>query len=576
MLHKKILGLFQVVTVLILLGSCDDSVKIVDACGDGVLDPGEQCDGAELSGATCATLGFHDEAAPLACAADCTFDTTGCGTRCGDHVVDLDDGEVCDSEQLNDATCASLGYDDGILACDQACAFDRSQCQSTCGDGFVKAGETCDDGGLGDGDGCSALCQTEPGWTCAGAPSICTTTCGDGVVLGEEDCDGEELRAETCLSQGYYGGTLACEAGCTFDFSGCVVAVSVSAGFSHTCSLMSDQTIWCWGDNTSGQLGDGTLISRSRAGAVPGITTAVHVSAGNMYTCAVLADGTILCWGDNPVGQLGNGTTDDSLVPVQVSGITTATSVSAAGDSTCAILSDRTARCWGSNNYGKLGYGTTTPSSVPLLASGLAPAVQIFAGQLDTAIGLVSGGVVYAWGNNPTGEFGNGQTGSATVPQDTGIREVTQLGNGSTHNCGLLSDRSVICWGGNQFGQLGNGTTEGSLLPVVVSGITDAINLASGAGHNCVVLADGTIRCWGYNAFGNLGDGTMANQSTPVVVTGITTAEQVSCAGRGLYRHTCALLADGRIQCWGSNFHGQLGDGTTTDRFAPVDVLPPQ
>lgn len=246
------------VLILFLAGvtACDDGVKITESCGDDFLDPGELCDGADLGGATCLDHGFYSGA--LGCRADCTPDTSGCSQRCGDGQVQVEH-EDCDRVDLQGKSCVDLGFTGGTLACNDACGFDYSACAATCGDGVVALSERCDDGGRVSGDGCSAACQVESGWECAGTPSACDGVCGDGVLRGTEVCDdgvndgayggcmpgcaafaprcgdgarqtaegelcdGADTGGVTCASSGFFGGPIACWDTCDqIDLTRCV------------------------------------------------------------------------------------------------------------------------------------------------------------------------------------------------------------------------------------------------------------------------------------------------------------------------------------------------------------------
>jgi len=250
------------------LAACDDNVKTLDSCGDGFRDPAEACDGSDFGGATCLDHGLYTGS--LACNADCTLDTSGCAQYCGDGTLQVE-FEDCDREDMQDKTCADFGYTSGAVACNEDCTLDDSLCVSQCGDGVVNAGQDCDDGGQEAGDGCSAVCGVEAGWTCDGSPSICAPVCGDGQTVGDEACDdgvndgayggcmpgclapapycgdglaqtehaeacdGADLLSATCELQGYWAGALACDPSCaSYDESACLGGFLSSARFGGT------------------------------------------------------------------------------------------------------------------------------------------------------------------------------------------------------------------------------------------------------------------------------------------------------------------------------------------------------
>lgn len=359
-------------------------------------------------------------------------------------------------------------------------------------------------------------------------------------------------------------------------------AASVATGDTYTCASLPDKTVKCWGDNTYGQLGTDWILPRAyNPITVTGVTTATAVTGGGVHTCALLLNGTVSCWGSNISGQLGDGSTTDSFTPVSVSGLSNAIAITASHarldnyGHTCALLSGGTVQCWGRNIVGQLGTGTTTDSYTPVTVSGLTGVTTVVAGGFHNCA-LLTGGAVQCWGDNAIGQLGDGTT---TTPRTTpvavsGVSNATALALGGDFSCALISDGTVKCWGGNGHGRLGDGVMPpGSstpiTTPVTVVGISTAIAITAGRGHACAVLSGGTVKCWGDNSAAMLGDGTTTSSATPVTTTGLSNAVALTAGAV----HTCARLADNTVQCWGDNANGQVGPGSTDHSTTPATVL---
>ena len=353
-------------------------------------------------------------------------------------------------------------------------------------------------------------------------------------------------------------------------------ATAVAAGGYHSCAVMPGGSIKCWGQNGSGQLGNGTFSTDPATGFgstvavdVVGILGATQVDAGQSSTCALLAGGTVKCWGENGFGQLGNGTFVDSAVPVTVTGVSGATALATGTQHACAVLGDGTVTCWGKNNEGQLGDGTTTDSNVPVATVGLTGASSISAAFHTCAI--VDAGAVKCWGSNWSGELGNGTSAPSSTPVDVvGITDATSIdARPFHHSCATVPGGAVRCWGSNALGELGDGTTDNALTPVPMGGVSDVAAVSLGYGHSCVVVAGGSVSCRGYNVHGQLGDGTLTNSIDPVSVGGLVGATALASG----YDHTCALREGGRVTCWGFNRSGQVGNGSTAEAAPPGDVI---
>jgi alpha-tubulin suppressor-like RCC1 family protein len=327
-------------------------------------------------------------------------------------------------------------------------------------------------------------------------------------------------------------------------------------------------------------------------------TPGAQVSAGNFGSCAIRTGGAVECWGDDFDGELGDGASGtQSAVPVQVQGLTGAVAITQGGDQACALLSSGTVECWGDNEEGALGTGSTTGpqqcaqgvglpaagcSTVPVSVSGLSGVVNVSAGINHTCAVLATG-AVQCWGDNALGDLGDGTTTLRAAPVTvSGITRATAVSAGAAHTCALLSTGGIECWGSNSMGELGDGTTTNRTTPVAVSGITNAIGVAAGFNFTCAVLATGSVQCWGTNQGGQLGIGNNTGPTTcgtlgpcslvPVTVQGLTGARTIGANGNDDFGHACAFLSNSTIVCWGDNTDGQLGDGTTTARFTPVNV----
>src|SRR5439155_9939321 len=251
-------------------------------------------------------------------------------------------------------------------------------------------------------------------------------------------------------------------------------AIAVAAGDFHACAALSDGTVRCWGNNEFGQLGNGTnsFFATSTPVTVIGIVNAIDVIAGGGHTCALLADRTIRCWGRNALGQLGNGSVVDTNTPaVPALGVTDVVAAAAGRFHTCAIAANGGMWCWGRNDFGQLGDGTTTGSSVPVSVNGISSAVAAGTNVGHTCA-VLSDGTIRCWGRNAFGELGNGTIGDSLAPvRVSGITDARAVTAGINHTCALLSS-GLRCWGLNGSGQLGDGTTTNSSVPVTVVGLT--------------------------------------------------------------------------------------------------------
>jgi alpha-tubulin suppressor-like RCC1 family protein len=343
----------------------------------------------------------------------------------------------------------------------------------------------------------------------------------------------------------------------------------VSAGSRHTCALQASGTVLCWGYNSDGELGNGTIGGGVTATVlVTGLTDAVALSAGGLHTCAIKAGGSVVCWGNGGTGQLGDGRGVNSTTPVTVSGLADAVAISAGDSHTCALKADGSVACWGNNGNGKLGDGTITSSSTTVAVTGLTDAVAISAGKEHNCAIKVDRTVV-CWGGGIGGQLGNGTSGSyrTVTVVVTGLTDAVAVNGGWEHTCALKSNGSAVCWGNNLNGELGDGTTVTRTISTAVIGMTDAVAISAGGngagfnndhrGRTCALKANGSTVCWGDKSYAISGSGLV--QATPTVVAGLTDTAALS-MGSG---HTCALKTSGAIVCWGDDRFAQIGDGST-------------
>ncbi len=310
----------------------------------------------------------------------------------------------------------------------------------------------------------------------------------------------------------------------------------ISAGRGHSLALNPDGRVWAWGNNNQGQLGDGTqgmsapglsgTENRHEPVRVLDLTDVVSIGAGKMHSLALKSDGMVWAWGWNDFGQLGDGTRGvfgnrNRSEPVRVLGLTDVVAIHAGGGHSLALTSGGRVWAWGSNSSGQLGDGTTRSRNEPVHVSGLIDVVAISAGS-GHSLALTSGGRVWAWGYNFSGQLGDGTITSRNEPMHvSGLTDVVAIGCGSSHSLALTSGGRVWAWGNNHDGQLGVGRTLNRREPVHVSGLTDVVAISGGASHSLALTAGGTVWAWGYNWSGELGDGTITSRNEPVQVRGL-------------------------------------------------------
>jgi alpha-tubulin suppressor-like RCC1 family protein len=354
-----------------------------------------------------------------------------------------------------------------------------------------------------------------------------------------------------------------------------VRAVSISSGERHTCAVLNTGRVMCWGNNEHGQLGDGTMVNRSIPVEVLDIVDATVVAAGFAHTCALNGAGAVKCWGYNKNGELGDGKTVDSSVPMPVSSLSSGVvAIASKEDHACAVTSAGAVKCWGYNEYGQLGDGSRTSRSVPVAVPTVRPGIVAVAVGWGHTCALSSGGAVECWGNNEYGQLGYGEEASLRLtPVDVlGLLNGTlAIGAAGGQTCALSPGGGARCWGNNKYGQLGDGTGEPRFSPVAVDGLGQGVAaVAVGWNHTCAVMGNGELKCWGWNYYGQIGDETRVSKSRPVNVRRLM--ENAVAAAPG-WASTCAITASGGVKCWGRNDSGQLGDGTTIDSAQPLSVV---
>lgn len=420
----------------------------------------------------------------------------------------------------------------------------------------------------------------------AAPPDAEPATCGNGTIDGDEVCDGSDLGAATCADHGLPAGAVACRPDCTLDTSGCAVCddaicsdgetavtcpqdcgvVDVAAGATHSCAVLADGTVWCWGARDGHRMGGTGDVSEPVM--LPEVNTAVAVTAGRHHTCIRTVLDEILCWGANGYGQVGQDPSHEVFPPVQMG---TGLRVEAGTYHTCVRRSPMQTECWGRTWVG----ATTAQSPLVLPGGGL-----LAVGQHHSCYSNNSR--LHCQGRNTNGQLGLGDRLWRSTGEEISYLLMAALGAGAHHTCVSIStgaNAGLYCWGSNEFGQLGIQPGADRLEPMFVTGIVPQA-LDGGLRHTCAKESPlaGQMLCWGHNNRGQLGTGSVTSdyEFRPVALPEVLHFD----VGE---EHVCAVLPDQTARCWGDNRYGQIGNGDSQQtvaqpaaptRLGPTEVAP--
>ena len=389
-----------------------------------------------------------------------------------------------------------------------------------------------------------------------------------------------------------------------------IAFVQVSGGDGHTLGITHTGELWAWGYNSSGQLGDNTTTNRlvpTRIDNLPSSEmtpySVVGIAAGSAYSLAITDDGALWAWGNNMDGQLGDNTTTNRHIPIRIDSLPSngmmpgsIIGVYAGGHHSLALTDDGALWAWGANAFGRLGDGTTTQRNVPtriddLPSNGMMPysVVSIAAGH-HHSLALTDDGALWAWGNNGQGRLGDNTTTHRYVPTriDDSISNamipgsVIGISAGTQHSLALTDDGGLGAWGGNTSGQLGDNTTTNRHVPTRIDSLPSntmtqgsVVGISAGSNHSLAITGTGQLWAWGSNGSGRLGDNTTTYRHVPTRIdslpsNAIVPGSVVGVSGGNI--HSAAITRYGELFTWGNNARGELGDGTTTTRLAPVRI----
>lgn len=530
-------------------------------------DPAAGANGCVPGSAPCQAPLICNEALDRCDADDCTEpDRDNDGDRriaCGGSDCDDDDRdrsgraiEICDPDGVDEDCNPSTfrGATDGDVDGD---GYISRVCRNTRADGSVVSGDDCDDGNLNVHPGVTELCNGVD------------DDCDPGIVGPGEDDDGDgyldaDCGGDDCYDDAAMAGPGSCD------------ITAVVAGEHHNCALRASGRVVCWGYNDYGQVGmamapgELPIVRVPTEVSLPGAASAV--AASDSSTCAIVDRTTVYCWGNNQDGQLGDGgrNGDRNPGPRLVLGVVGEVSLLAGGARHFCLSASDATRCWGGNQYGQLGLGSTGASvPIPMAVRNIASSSALAAGFHSCA---VASGQLYCWGPNDVGQLGLGMASATptTTPALLSSFSAAELGSGAAHACAVQPAGTVACWGWNDRGQLGDGTTLNRAAPTAVRGLRDAARIRSRHRHTCAVRTDGTVACWGQNNIGQLGNGLVVDSSVPVDVE-LTAVVDIAVGEL----HTCALRATGQVVCWGRNGEGQLGTVGSGESHVPLPITPP-
>jgi cysteine-rich repeat protein len=584
-------------------GEDPDSTGPTPGCGDGLLslDGEELCDdGNAADGDGCSAMCMIEDGWL------CDGQPSTCFVVCGDALVV--GPEECDDDDVNDADGCSA---ECLVEDGWACEGAPSTCTTMCGDGFV-VGEVCDDGNNGGGDGCTAACELEEGFMCADEPSTCTAVCGDGLILGDEQCDDDDAAADdgcdgTCMVElgwSCMGAPSVCMTGCG---DGIVVGseqcddLGLVGGDGCTAACALELGWTCMGEPSVciTECGDGFVAGTEQCdddGVVAGdgcdpacATEPGYVCTGHPSTCdTVCGDGVLvgaevcddgnIAQGDGcePTCEVGFGwgcvgspsacTVTDLLDQIELGAF-----------GGCVLTTLGEVGCFGDNTESEVGNGTDEVETyLPTFTTD--DAFAIAAGE-ELNCALRAGGTVWCWGDNL--DLAMGPMAMAAVDQAlpievTGVPASTAIDAGDDHVCTIDMAGQVWCWGDNTNLQLGRGgvdtTDSADPAAVALPGGLSATDLGLGDDHSCVVLSNGTVACWGDDDNGQLGDGVAdVDNSVATLVPGLAAIVDVE-SGEDT---VCALDGLGQVYCWGDNIDGQVGIGSVIDAPSPQLVALP-